>query len=156
MKNTTNTLSLKAAATFALTIALTIVLTAALTSASPVSAADKPKQLTSSIVSPKDAHITHYEGGDFHTYFYGDTSLTKGAITGVAVIKPNNEIHPAHQHPDEEYLMIIEGSGTWTLNGKSQPALTGDILFAAPNDLHGIYNNGDVPLKFVIVRYQAK
>ncbi|WP_024599018.1 cupin domain-containing protein [Pseudoalteromonas sp. TAE56] len=140
MKNTTNTLSLTAAAIFAL----------------PVSAADKSTLLTSAIVSQKDAHITHYEGGDFHTYFYGDTPLTKGAITGVAVIKPNNEIHPAHQHPDEEYLMILEGSGTWTLNGKSQPAHTGDILFAAPNDVHGIYNNGDVPLKFVVVRYQAK
>ena len=148
MKNTTNTLSLTAAATFALTSAIIAAL--------PVSAADKPKQLTSSIVSQKEAHITHYEGGDFHTYFYGDTSLTKGAITGVAIIKPNNEIHPAHQHPDEEYLMILEGSGTWTLNGKSQPAHTGDILFAAPNDVHGIYNNGDVPLKFVVVRYQAK
>ncbi|MDQ2043594.1 cupin domain-containing protein [Pseudoalteromonas sp. 20-92] len=77
-------------------------------------------------------------------------------MTGVAVIKPNNEIRPAHQHPDEEYLMILEGSGTWTLNGKSQPAHTGDILFAAPNDVHGIYNNADVPLKFVVVRYQAK
>ncbi|MEM5508950.1 cupin domain-containing protein [Pseudoalteromonas sp. AS71] len=140
MKKITTTLSLTAAAIFAL----------------PVSAADKPTLLTSAIVSQKDAHITHYEGGDFHTYFYGDTPLTKGAITGVAVIKPNNEIHPAHQHPDEEYLMILEGSGTWTLNGKSQPAFTGDILFAAPNDLHGIYNNGDVPLKFVVVRYQAK
>jgi len=148
MKNTTNTLSLTAVAIFALIVALTAAL--------PVSSADKPKQLTSAIVSQKDAHITHYEGGDFHTYFYGDTPLTKGAITGVAVIKPNNEIHPAHQHPDEEYLMILEGSGTWTLNGKSQPARTGDILFAAPNDLHGIYNNGDVPLKFVVVRYQAK
>ena len=140
MKNITTTLSLIAVAIFALT----------------VNAADKPTQLTSAIVSQKDAHITHYEGGDFHTYFYGDTPLTKGAITGVAVIKPNNEIHPAHQHPDEEYLMILEGSGTWTLNGKSQPAHTGDILFAAPNDVHGIYNNGDVPLKFVVVRYQAK
>ncbi|MDO6835540.1 cupin domain-containing protein [Pseudoalteromonas carrageenovora] len=152
MKKITTTLSLTAAAIFALTVALTVALIAAL----PVSAADKPTLLTSAIVSQKDAHITHYEGGDFHTYFYGDTPLTKGAITGVAVIKPNNEIHPAHQHPDEEYLMILEGSGTWTLNGKSQPAHTGDILFAAPNDLHGIYNNGDVPLKFVVVRYQAK
>tara|TARA_B110000211_G_scaffold211970_1_gene251262 strand:- start:94 stop:516 length:423 start_codon:yes stop_codon:yes gene_type:complete len=140
MKKITTTLSLTAAAIFAL----------------PAKTADKPTQLTSAIVSQKDAHITHYEGGDFHTYFYGDTPLTKVAITGVAVIKPNNEIHPAHQHPDEEYLMILEGSGTWTLNGKSQPALTGDILLAAPNDVHGIYNNGDVPLKFVVVRYQAK
>ncbi|GAB0110941.1 cupin domain-containing protein [Pseudoalteromonas distincta] len=140
MKNITTTLSLIAVAIFALT----------------VNAADKPTHLTSAIVSQKDAHITHYEGADFHTYFYGDTPLTKGAITGVAVIKPNNEIHPAHQHPDEEYLMILEGSGTWTLNGKSQPAHTGDILFAAPNDVHGIYNNGDVPLKFVVVRYQTK
>ncbi|MBB1287616.1 cupin domain-containing protein [Pseudoalteromonas sp. SR43-6] len=109
-----------------------VLLTTAATIALPVNAADKPTQLTSAIVSQKDA------------------------ITGVAVIKPNNEIHPAHQHPDEEYLMILEGSGTWTLNGKSQPARTGDILFAAPNDVHGIYNNGDVPLKFVVVRYQAK
>lgn len=28
--------------------------------------------------------------------------------------------------------------------------------FTAPNDVYGIYNNGDVPLKFVVVREQAK
>ena len=122
----------------------------------PLKANNDTKELSSAIVKQKDAHVTHYEGADFYTYYYGDTPLTKGAITGVAIIKPNNEIHPAHQHPDEEYLMILEGSGTWYLNGVKSKANTGDILFAAPNDKHGIYNDGDVPLKFMVVRYQAK
>ena len=98
--------------------------------------------IKSSVVKAKDAHVTEYDGSKFLNYFMGDSKKTSKMITGVGIIEPNNEIHPAHTHEDEEYLMIIEGSGIWTLNDKKFPANTGDILYVKPNDLHGIFNNG--------------
>jgi hypothetical protein len=60
--------------------------------------------IQSSIVSFENTHKTPYNGSNFYTYFYGETISTKDAIVGLAVIEPNHEIHPPHQHAEEEYL----------------------------------------------------
>jgi len=110
----------------------------------------------SSIVSQSEAQPTQYDGSVFYTYSQGDTVGIKDHITGVAVIEPGKEIHPAHKHAEEEFLMIIEGEGEWTLNGKKLKAKTGDILYAAPWDMHGVFNSGDTPLKFVVMKWSSK
>ncbi|WP_077066619.1 cupin domain-containing protein [Catenovulum maritimum] len=118
--------------------------------------ADDQKLLESSIVSAQDAAVNQYVGSVFNTYFLGQTKTSKNVITGVAVIEPNHEIHPPHQHQEEEFLMILAGEGTWLLNGIKSKAQIGDILYAAPGDLHGIFNTGKTPLKFVVVKWEVK
>ncbi|AZG75168.1 cupin domain-containing protein [Shewanella livingstonensis] len=117
---------------------------------------DIKPEITSTIVSHADSHITQYDGSVFNTYFYGDTSESTNVISGVAVIEPNNEIHPTHQHEGEEFLMILEGQGTWSLDGKESPAKQGDMLYVAAGVMHGIFNSGTKPLKFVVIRYKNK
>ncbi|WP_077338520.1 cupin domain-containing protein [Pseudocolwellia agarivorans] len=119
-------------------------------------ATEQKATIQSSIVSFENAHKTPYDHSVFHTYFMGDTTTTKEAIVGIAIIEPGHEIHPAHKHEDEEYLLIIEGSGVWTLNGVETPAKAGDVLFASPWDMHGIFNTGDVPMKFFVTRAKGK
>jgi mannose-6-phosphate isomerase-like protein (cupin superfamily) len=120
------------------------------------SESDANSHIQSSIVSFENTHKTPYDGSEFHTYFYGETIGTKDAIVGLAIIEPNNEIHPPHQHAEEEYLYIVEGSGVWTLNGVKTPAKKGDVLYVAPWDMHGIFNTGEVPMKFFITRASSK
>ncbi|MGH7455310.1 MAG: cupin domain-containing protein [bacterium] len=72
------------------------------------------------------------------------------------MIKPGQEIHPPHQHAEEEFLMIIEGQGTWHLNGKTFAAHKGDVLYAAPWDMHGIKNTGKTSLSFVVWKWNNK
>jgi endoglucanase len=94
--------------------------------------------------------------GRFLPYYQGDTQHAKDVLTGVAVIKPGQQIHPPHQHAEEEFLMIIEGEGTWTVGTTDKPAKAGDILYSAPWDRHGLLNTGKVPLKFVVFKYNSK
>jgi mannose-6-phosphate isomerase-like protein (cupin superfamily) len=112
--------------------------------------------ISSAVVTAKAAKTDQAEWGNFSTYFQGETFGTKDALAGVAVIKPGQEIHPPHQHAEEEYLMVIEGEGTWYLNGKSFAAQPSDILYAAPWDIHGIKNTGKAPLKFVVWKWNNK
>ena len=119
-------------------------------------AEDKNSIIDSAIISQSNAEVTHFDGSVFYTYFGGETVGTKDAVTGVGVIDPGQEIHPPHKHAEEEYLMIIEGSGTWTLNNKEIAAKTGDIIYAAPWDLHGIKNTGTTTLKFVVMKWNSK
>ena len=112
--------------------------------------------LQSAVVSHQKAQKEDSDWGSFYTYYQGETYGTKDVLTGVAVIKAGMEIHPPHVHAEEEYLVITEGSGTWHLNGKNFPASAGDILYAAPWDIHGITNTGETPLTFVVWKWNNK
>ncbi len=94
--------------------------------------------------------------GVFRKYFEGNSAGTKMVLTGTAEIKPGMEIHPPHTHAEEEYLMVLEGEGTWTVNGNSFAAKAGDMLYAAPWDSHGIKNTGDKTLKFVFWKWVSE
>ena len=42
------------------------------------------------------------------------------------------------------------------INDKKFNAKTGDILYAAPNELHGLFNTGENQMKFVIFKWKSK
>lgn len=110
----------------------------------------------SAILSQQQAKRQDFDWGTLYTYYEGESYGTKDALAAVAVIKPGQEIHPPHEHAEEEYLMVLEGEGTWSLNGKTQPARAGDMQYAAPWDVHGVSNTGDTPLAFVVWKWNNK
>jgi len=113
-------------------------------------------QLKTGVVSTETAKTSNEAWGQFLSYYEGRSDHVSDVLTGVAIINPGEEIHPPHKHPEEEFLMVIEGQGTWSIEGVESPASTGDILFAVPGELHGIKNTGDIPLKFVVFKYNPK
>ncbi len=117
---------------------------------------DAPDAQPSAIISQTEAQQEDANWGTFYTYFTGETYGTKDGLAGVAVIKPGQEIHPPHEHAEEEYLMVLTGNGTWHLNGEERPATAGDMLYAAPWDIHGITNTGETPLTFVVWKWNNK
>jgi len=123
----------------------------------PVDAADAgPKLLKSQVVNWDAARLRQADWGQFRTYFRGETHGTKNVLTAVAVVEPGKAVHRSHRHAEEEYLIVVIGSGTWSLAGKEFPAKLGDILYVEPWVYHGLTNTGDGPLAFVVVRYNAK
>lgn len=113
-------------------------------------------ELESAIITSKAAKTQHFEWGTLITYFAGETAGTKDVLSAIAIINPGMEIHPPHEHSEEEYLMVLEGKGTWTLIDKDFPAEAGDIMFSKPWDLHGLKNTGTKPLKFVVFKWNNK
>ena len=122
--------------------------------AQSATAAAKPKP--SFIMSVEGAKRQDFEWGSLYTYDEGETYSAKDGLAAVAVIKPGMEIHPPHQHAEEEYVIVAEGNGTWSLNGKESPAKPGDLQYAAPWDWHGIKNTGTTPLRFFVWKWNGK
>lgn len=110
----------------------------------------------SAIISEADSAADAADWGTFHAYFTDPTHVLKPVLVGVAKLKAGEQIHPPHRHADEEYLMVIEGRGTWSLNGETRPANKGDILFARAWDYHGITAASDSPLEFVVFKYSGR
>ena len=123
----------------------------------PARAADPPpKPLKSGIVSFDDAPAHQADWGEMRRYFTGETAGTKDVLTAVAIVKPGKAVHRAHRHAEEEYLILAEGSGTWSLDGKEFPAKRGDILYTEPWVYHGLTNTSSEQLIFVVVRFNSK
>ncbi|MDG2168037.1 MAG: cupin domain-containing protein [Opitutales bacterium] len=69
---------------------------------------------------------------------------------------PGKAVHPEHRHAEKEYLVIMEGEGTWTLDGVESPAKQGDVLYVEPWVFHGLVNTGTEDLLFFVVKYHPK
>ncbi len=133
-----------------------IVRTAAIVALAAGSVVAEPEEIQSSILKAEDVPKQLDPWGYFQSYFTGETPSTKDVLVGVASLKPGMEIHPPHTHAEEEFMMVIKGRGTWHLNGKDQPAATGDILYARPNDIHGLKNTSTTELQFVVWKWGGK
>ena len=112
--------------------------------------------LASARVTWADASATRADWGELRAHFEGETYGLGYALAAVAVIKPGQQNHPPHQHADEEFLFVTEGSGRWHLDGKEFPAAKGDAIYAAPWVMHGITNTGNVPLTWVVFKWNGK
>ncbi|MEX0820799.1 MAG: cupin domain-containing protein [Rhodothermales bacterium] len=112
--------------------------------------------VSSAVVAEAEASRDDFDWGTLFSYFEGETFGTENALAAVAVINAGMEIHPPHRHTEEEYMLVTQGEGTWHLNGEDFPAAAGDMLYAAPWDVHGITNTGSAPLHFVVWKWDNK
>ena len=81
-------------------------------------------------------------------HYNGPTDMLSGMCTGMAVLDPGASPHPPHRHPEEEFLIVSEGTGEIECDGKTTQVGPGAIMYCAGNVLHGITNTGKVPMTF--------
>lgn len=114
---------------------------------------------------PLESHIWKATDARRSTGSWGSISIytedgqpsagTSSVLTAELEFLPGKQLQPPHQHADEEFQYVIEGSGTWSLNGKDVPLQAGDLMYSKPGDLHGIRNSGDKPMRFFVFKWKA-
>jgi mannose-6-phosphate isomerase-like protein (cupin superfamily) len=89
-------------------------------------------------------------------HYNGPTDQLSGLCTGMAVLDPGVSPHPPHQHPEEEFMIVADGTGEIVCDGKTTQVGPGAIMYCAANKLHGIVNTGKVPMTFYWSKWMAK
>ena len=89
-------------------------------------------------------------------HYNGPTDMLSGVCTGMAVLEPGASPHPPHTHPEEEFLIVANGTGEIECAGKTTKVGPGDIMYCAGDVLHGITNTGVVPLTFYWSKWLAR
>lgn len=112
--------------------------------------------MASSVMRWEEGKATTGKWGEFRRYCLGETHTASGMFTGACVVKPGEALHAAHQHAEEEFLYLAEGSGRWHLDGKEIEAKKGDVIYAAPWVMHGLTNTGSTPLTFFVIKWNGK
>jgi mannose-6-phosphate isomerase-like protein (cupin superfamily) len=116
----------------------------------------KAKELAAALVRANEAAVTRGDWGHWLRYFRGDTYGSRDLVVLAVTLKPGQAPHPAHQHAEEELMIVATGSGEWNVDGKQLSAKAGDVVYAAPWTIHGIKNTGDEPLVYYMVKWSGK
>src|SRR3954454_21447643 len=123
-------------------------------SALPMFAAGAGK-LPNGVVNEGAAKLTKEAFGDLRIYYEGPTDQLKAMTAGSLRLKPGMSPHPPHQHPEEEFMVITEGTGEMVVEGKKTNVGPGSMMYCAGNKVHGIVNTGKSPLLFYFYKWQA-
>ena len=73
----------------------------------------------------------------------------------ITTLNPGATPHAPHKHPDEELLIVKEGTVESLVNGELKRVGPGSIIFQAANQLHSIRNVGDVPATYHVIKWNS-
>ena len=111
--------------------------------------------LPSAVVDEKNAKLTREPFGDQRIYFDGPTGQVKSMTAGSLRLKPGMSPHPPHTHPEEEFMVVTEGTGEISVEGKVTKVGPGSMMYCAGGKLHGIVNTGQIPLMFYFYKWKG-
>jgi mannose-6-phosphate isomerase-like protein (cupin superfamily) len=112
--------------------------------------------IPSGIVSWQSALREVSPWGEFRKAYVGESFGMKDMLIAHAVIKPGMVIHEPHQHAEEQFSVLVDGEGTWEIDGKLVPAKKGDVMYCAPWIKHTIRNTSKKPMTFLVVKVASK
>lgn len=111
--------------------------------------------LPDSVVAESQAKLTREMFGDLRVYFEGSTGQIRSMTAGSLRLKPGMSPHPPHQHDEEEFMVVTEGSGEIVVDGKTSHVGPGSMMYCAAGKLHGVTNTGKTPLLFYFYKWKA-
>ena len=117
--------------------------------------AEAKNTLPDLVIDEGSSKLTKEPFGDLRIYFDGPTAQLKSMTSGSLRLKPGMTPHPPHQHPEEEFMTVSEGTGEISVDGKVTKVGPGSIMYCAAGKLHGIVNTGKLPLLFYFYKWQA-
>jgi quercetin dioxygenase-like cupin family protein len=93
--------------------------------------------------------------GSVRSFFKEPTATLEELELHVTTLNPGQEPHPPHRHPNEEMVIIREGTVEALVNGDWKRLGPGSVLFNASNQLHGLRNVGSVPAVYHVINWKT-
>lgn len=87
-----------------------------------------------------------------YQYWFVDKQFLDGRTLKMSVVAPHQATHAPHQHAEDEFFFVLEGTAEFILNGESVIAKPYASFYCPPNSLHGIRNAGDTELKYLVIK----
>ena len=93
--------------------------------------------------------------GATRKFFQAPTPTLDELECHVTTLNPGQSPHAPHQHPDEELIIIKEGTVESLVNGETKRVGPGSVIFQASNQLHSIRNVGTTPATYHVVKWNS-
>jgi quercetin dioxygenase-like cupin family protein len=74
----------------------------------------------------------------------------------ITTLKPGEAPHGPHRHPDEELVIIKEGTIESNLDGVLRRLGPGSVIFHASNELHTVKNVGSTEATYHVIKWRSE
>lgn len=91
-----------------------------------------------------------------YQYWFADKDFLDGRTIKMSAVAPGKSTHAPHQHPEDEFFYVLEGTAQFHLDGKEVVVEANTSLYCPPNSMHGIKNVGETELKYLVIKKYEK
>lgn len=116
---------------------------------------DKKPVLDSTAWKWEDMEVKKTDVGELRSLVREPTRTLDELEMHITTLNPNTTSHPPHTHPNEEIVIVREGTLQAHVNGKEVVVGPGGILFYASMQPHGVKNIGDTPATYFVINWKS-
>jgi XRE family transcriptional regulator, regulator of sulfur utilization len=121
-----------------------------------VSMADeKSRVLDSTAWKWEDMAVRKTDVGELRDIVRQPTRTLDELEMHITTLNPNSTSHAPHTHPNEEIVILREGTLQAHVNGKEVVVGPGSILFYASMQPHGVKNVGNTPATYWVINWKS-
>jgi quercetin dioxygenase-like cupin family protein len=95
------------------------------------------------------------ETGSVRSFFRQPTATLKELEVHETTLNPGKSPHPPHRHPNEELIILRQGTLEALSNGTWKQVGPGSVIFNASNQLHGLRNVGSAPAIYDVINWKS-
>ena len=109
--------------------------------------------MTSSVFNWTSLKVVSTKTGERRQVFDAPTAMLERFECHITTLNPGEAPHAAHRHPDEEVMIVKEGTLEVVQNDQSNRVDAGGIIFEASNELHGLRNIGTNRATYYVLKF---
>ena len=122
-----------------------------------VSLADEPaKLLDSTAWNWADFTAKKTPVGELRAVVDQPTRTLEKLEMHITTLNPHTASHPPHTHPNEEMVIVKEGTLQAHVNGKEIVVTAGGVLFYASMQPHAVQNIGATPATYYVINWATE
>jgi XRE family transcriptional regulator, regulator of sulfur utilization len=93
--------------------------------------------------------------GSVRQFFRAPTATLDELECHVTTLNAGETSHAPHKHPNEELVIVKEGTVECLVNGEMKRAGPGSVIFNASNQMHSIRNVGTGPATYHVINWSS-
>ena len=93
--------------------------------------------------------------GEVRSFFTMRTATLDQLEVHETTLNPGKMPHEPHKHPNEEMLVIRQGTVEALVKGEWKRVGPGSVIFNASNQLHGLKNVGTEPAVYTVINFKT-
>jgi len=71
------------------------------------------------------------------------------------ILGPEVRTHAPHAHPQEEIIILMEGTLEADFNGRLEKVESGSAIWLASNQMHSVRNAGNTPCRYFVIELRG-
>jgi XRE family transcriptional regulator, regulator of sulfur utilization len=107
----------------------------------------------SSVFNWSSLKVEPTKTGERRQVFNAPTATLENFECHITTLNPGESPHLAHRHPDEELMIVKEGTLEAVQNDQTNRVEAGGIIFEASKELHGLRNIGTNRATYFVLKF---